>query len=91
LSDTTLGSKAVSFTQAPNAAANLPQYVSFATTYTDARFVNLKINSNFVGALTTTSIVGFDEIRFTAVPEPATWALLAGSLTTVMVLRRRRA
>lgn len=26
----------------------------------------------------------------TAVPEPATWALLAGSLTTVMVLRRRR-
>ena len=27
----------------------------------------------------------------TAVPEPATWALLAFSLTTVMVLRRRRA
>jgi len=26
----------------------------------------------------------------TAVPEPATWALLAGSLTVVMVLRRRR-
>ena len=26
-----------------------------------------------------------------AVPEPATWALLAFSLTTVMVLRRRRA
>jgi hypothetical protein len=26
----------------------------------------------------------------TAVPEPATWALLAGSLTTVMVFRRRR-
>jgi hypothetical protein len=26
----------------------------------------------------------------TAVPEPATWALLAGSLTTIMVFRRRR-
>ncbi|MEI7956473.1 MAG: autotransporter-associated beta strand repeat-containing protein [Verrucomicrobiota bacterium] len=29
-------------------------------------------------------------MEFTAVPEPATWALLAFSLTTVMVLRRRR-
>jgi hypothetical protein len=26
----------------------------------------------------------------TVVPEPATWGLLAFSLTTVMVLRRRR-
>ena len=30
------------------------------------------------------------ELALTAVPEPATWALLAFSLTTVMVLRRRR-
>ena len=29
-------------------------------------------------------------LTLTAVPEPATWALLAFSLTTVMVLRRRR-
>jgi hypothetical protein len=29
-------------------------------------------------------------LGITAVPEPATWALLAFSLTTVMVLRRRR-
>lgn len=29
-------------------------------------------------------------LTFTTVPEPATWALLAFSLTTVMVLRRRR-
>jgi len=29
------------------------------------------------------------QVRFTAVPEPSTWALLALSLTTVMVLRRR--
>ncbi|MFZ4778956.1 MAG: PEP-CTERM sorting domain-containing protein [Terrimicrobiaceae bacterium] len=27
---------------------------------------------------------------FTTVPEPATWALLAGTLTTVMIFRRRR-
>lgn len=29
-------------------------------------------------------------LTFTAVPEPSTWALLAFSVTTVMVLRRRR-
>jgi hypothetical protein len=30
-------------------------------------------------------------MQINVVPEPATWALLAFSLTTVMVLRRRRA
>lgn len=30
------------------------------------------------------------DLNYTAVPEPSTWALLAFSLTTVMVLRRRR-
>ncbi|MFZ4778054.1 MAG: autotransporter-associated beta strand repeat-containing protein, partial [Terrimicrobiaceae bacterium] len=30
------------------------------------------------------------DLTFTTVPEPATWALLAFSLTTVIVLRRRR-
>jgi len=30
------------------------------------------------------------DLTLTAVPEPATWALLAVSLTTVMILRRRR-
>ncbi|MFZ4777284.1 MAG: autotransporter-associated beta strand repeat-containing protein, partial [Terrimicrobiaceae bacterium] len=29
-------------------------------------------------------------VQFSAIPEPTTWALLAFSLTTVMVLRRRR-
>ena len=31
----------------------------------------------------------FTSVSAAAVPEPATWALLAGSLTTVMVFRRR--
>jgi hypothetical protein len=30
------------------------------------------------------------DLGLNVVPEPATWALLAFSLTTVMVLRRRR-
>ncbi len=33
---------------------------------------------------------GGNDFTLTAVPEPTTWALLAFSLTTVMVLRRRR-
>ena len=43
-----------------------------------------------VGASTETGIGYVDNLQFTAVPEPTTWALLAASLTTVMVLRRRR-
>lgn len=39
---------------------------------------------------TTGLTIGIDNISITGVPEPATWALLAFGLTTVMVLRRRR-
>jgi autotransporter-associated beta strand protein len=43
------------------------------------------------GGLTgTLSFGGTNDVLFSVVPEPATWALLAFSLTTVMVLRRRR-
>ena len=42
----------------------------------------------FVGNFNTTGTSL--ELIVTAVPEPSTWALLAFSLTTVMVLRRRR-
>jgi len=34
--------------------------------------------------------MSFADFNVVAVPEPTTWALLAGSLTTLMVLRRRR-
>ncbi len=48
----------------------------------------------FAVALGNTGSIGGDNtqlyLTYTAVPEPATWALLAFSLTTVMVLRRRR-
>ncbi len=49
---------------------------------------------NFAVALGNTGSIGGDSsqlyLTYTAVPEPATWALLAFSLTTVVVLRRRR-
>ena len=43
-------------------------------------------SANFTADLGTNGV-----LSFTAVPESATWALLAFSLTTVLVLRRRRA
>ena len=44
------------------------------------------VNGQAAAILDNHSITGYYEV----VPEPATWALLAFSLTTVMVLRRRR-
>jgi hypothetical protein len=43
-----------------------------------------------VGGLDSTISILNNEVILTAVPEPSTWALLAFSLTTVVVLRRRR-
>ena len=43
------------------------------------------------GGFTFTFTQSTGDLGITAVPEPATWALLAFSLTTVMVFRRRRA
>ena len=50
-------------------------FISYAANY------NSGIGSTFTGG---------NDVALYAVPEPATWALLAFSLTTVMVLRRRR-
>ena len=48
--------------------------------------------SNLTGAIGTFAANGTTGVDFnlTTVPEPSTWALLTFSLTTVMVLRRRR-
>lgn len=42
------------------------------------------------GVANQTFNVTFDSFGFTAVPEPTTWALLAGSLTALVIFRRRR-
>jgi autotransporter-associated beta strand protein len=47
--------------------------------------------SKLNGGTTYTFSEGTGILSVTAIPEPAVWALLAFSLTTVMVLRRRRA
>jgi hypothetical protein len=84
------GARTVDFTQTPQALNNGPQYISFNGTIPNAQFIALYINSTFESAtITADTITGLNEIRFTAVPEPTTWALLAGGLATVMTLRRR--
>ena len=47
---------------------------------------------NFVGAAGAAGTFNYTngDLTLTTVPEPTTWALLAFSLTTVMVFRRRR-
>ncbi len=48
-------------------------------------------SNSFTGSFNV-SVTGNDlYLNYAAIPEPSTWALLAFSLTTVMVLRRRRA
>ena len=85
------GSQIVNFTETPQALNNGPQYVRFSSTIPNAQFIAFYINSTFEAGtnITADTITGLNEIRFTAVPEPTTWALLAGGLATVMTLRRR--
>ena len=45
---------------------------------------------SYTGDLTGSTFTGGNDLVLQAVPEPATWALLAFSMTTVMVMRRRR-
>jgi hypothetical protein len=46
--------------------------------------------TNLGGGNTGTFAFNDTQLELTVVPEPATWALLAFSMTTIMVLRRRR-
>ncbi len=67
---------------------------TFAGTFTVSGFNDIGGNlweaTNVNGGRTYQFSEATGLLSVTAVPEPATWALLAFSLTTVMVLRRRR-
>ena len=55
----------------------------------NTQFSAANLGSGYTGAFTVDG--GTSALYLNVVPEPATWALLAFSLTTVVVLRRRRA
>jgi autotransporter-associated beta strand protein len=74
----TLMSGTGTWSTAPTLAFNLPTNWTLNTSYHSTGYY-----------WDTTSATRSLTVEFSAVPEPATWALLAFSLTTVMVLRRR--
>jgi len=92
----------ITFTLSGTYAA-LDSWNVFAFTSESGNFDSITLAGSYDGTLTrsgsiwtNTNIGGqswkFDETAGTlsVVPEPATWVLLAASLTTVMILRRRR-
>jgi len=73
----------------------LMDFTTDSTNMTSATFLTATRNVQNAGVGVTANLQWNDttnaiELNVTAVPEPSTWALLAISLTTVMVLRRRR-
>ena len=87
------GSNAINFSDLTAGSLAHGAYTLFTADVAGAYsgFGNLSIGTG-LGAYTgsTLQVVG-NNIMLNVVPEPATWGLLAFSLTTVMVLRRRRA
>ena len=73
-----------------NSTYTLATFASLAGGFTAGDVSNFSY-TGLAGGVTggTFGLTGTD-LTFTTVPEPATWALLAFSLTTVIVLRRRR-
>ena len=86
------GSNVINFTDLSSGSLAHGAYTLFTADVANAYsgFGSLSIGTG-LGAYTgsTLQVVG-NNIMLNVVPEPTTWALLAFSLTTVMVMRRRR-
>jgi autotransporter-associated beta strand protein len=57
-----------------------------STTFSASDFTYSNLGADKTG----TFFISGNQLRFEVVPEPGTWALLATSLTTLLILRRRR-
>jgi autotransporter-associated beta strand protein len=79
------GSDAISgfFTKLNNVTTPLTDGSQFTWNFQDWKI-------SYTADYGTSSFTGGNDLAIQVVPEPTTWALLAFSLTTVMVLRRRR-
>ena len=78
------GSSAISgiFEQLNGVTTNLAQDAIFTVSGQQFRI-------SYTGDVTTNSMTGGNDLVVQAVPEPAAWTLLAGGLTTLLILRRR--
>jgi hypothetical protein len=84
---TLVGTQSVTFAQAADEYYNQAEFVALTET-ANVNGVTFTINSNQANG--TNGFAGFGEVRFTAVPEPSTLAMLTAGLATVLFLRRRR-
>ena len=78
----------------PHVVVNNPSSWNTQTfTFTSAissDYVKLSIYANSGDNSSSHVYTAIDNIQLNAIPEPSTWLLLAGSLTVMMLLRRRR-
>ena len=86
-----------------NSRAYIGSYSAFTPSVSSTVYCSFVADSGFDGTVTGIGFTastsgGSDSVNLqatnlsaTSVPEPATWLLLAGGLTTVVVFRRRRA
>ena len=68
-------------------ASTPSSYTVAGSTFTDIQAVGFYFDIGRTGNLSSLDVTN---ITFNAIPEPTTWALLAASLTTLVVFRRRR-
>lgn len=73
-----------------NGATTLYNAVSSTAGTTPEYFTFNTLAAGYLTSSAATRSVRFDTVNLSVIPEPTTWALLAGSLTTMMVFRRRR-
>jgi len=97
--DFAINSNAINFTLDPSVVSGSKTfnlfnfYTDSGTSLSGATFSGLALgtlSSNIGSAAFDYTTPGQINLNITAVPEPSTWALLAFSLMTVLVLRRRR-
>ena len=85
-----LGAADFSFSAGAGFALNA-SYTLFRGGSVSGSFTSFAVTDIGGSGINGTVALSGSDIVLTTVPEPSTWALLAFSLTTVMVLRRRRA
>jgi len=72
------------------AAGDVAQWLHFSTIWEATADGSIDLNFQFTGLGVTAADFGLDNVSMTAVPEPATWALLIAGFALVGISMRRR-